>query len=57
LPVPALDGGHLAFFFYEAVAGKPLPLAAQAVLMRFGMSLLLTLMVVVMFFDLSRLIG
>ena len=57
LPVPALDGGHLAFFFYEAIAGKPLPLAAQAVLMRFGMSLLLALMVVVMFFDVSRLIG
>ena len=32
-------------------------LAAQAMLMRIGMSLLLTLMVVVMFFDVNRLIG
>ena len=57
LPIPALDGGHLAFFFYEAIAGRPLPLAAQTMLMRIGMSLLLTLMVVVMFFDVNRLIG
>lgn len=57
LPIPALDGGHLAFFFYEAIVGRPLPLAAQAMLMRVGMSLLLTLMVVVMFFDVSRLLG
>ena len=57
LPVPTLDGGHLAFFFYEAIAGRPLPLTAQAVLMRIGMSLLLTLMVVVMLFDVNRLYG
>ena len=57
LPIPALDGGHLAFFFYEAIAGQPLPLAAQVVLMRIGVSLLLTMMVVVMFFDVNRLIG
>ncbi len=57
LPIPALDGGHLAFFFYEAIAGRPLPLAAQAVLMRIGMTLLLTLMIVVTFFDLDRWFG
>ena len=54
LPVPALDGGHLAFFTYEAVMGKPLPLAVQAFLMRGGMTLLLTLMAFLIFFDFTR---
>ena len=54
LPVPALDGGHLAFFTYEAVMGKPLPLAVQAFLMRGGMTILLTLMAFLIFFDFTR---
>src|SRR5471032_1824293 len=29
LPVPMLDGGHLAMYLYEAVRGKPLGLKAQ----------------------------
>ncbi|MEK9622579.1 MAG: RIP metalloprotease RseP [Candidatus Puniceispirillum sp.] len=54
LPVPALDGGHLAFFTYEALMGKPLPLAVQAFLMRGGMTILLTLMAFLIFFDFTR---
>ena len=30
LPIPVLDGGHLLFYAYEAVARQPLPIAAQA---------------------------
>ena len=56
LPVPVLDGGHLVFFVIEAVLGRPLPLHWQAVLMRGGMALLLSLMVVVTFLDISRLL-
>ena len=25
LPIPALDGGHIAFLFYEIIVGKPAP--------------------------------
>jgi len=55
LPVPALDGGHLAFFIYEAVRGKPLPLGVQAALMRGGITILMTLMLILIVFDVSRL--
>lgn len=54
-PVPMLDGGHLAFYAYEAVAGKPLPEKAQDVGMRIGLAMVLTLFVFVTWNDLSRL--
>ncbi|MGR3759276.1 RIP metalloprotease RseP [Roseobacteraceae bacterium NS-SX3] len=43
-PVPALDGGHLMFYAYEAVAGKPPSDNAMRVLMAFGIAAILTLM-------------
>ena len=55
LPVPALDGGHLAFYIYEAIRGKPLPLAVQAVLMRVGITILMALMLFLIVFDVKRL--
>ena len=57
LPIPALDGGHLVFFFWEAIFGKPLPLAVQGVLLRGGIAILMGLMVVLVAFDLARLVG
>ena len=53
-PIPALDGGHLVFFLIEAVIGKPLPDGVQDILNRLGVSLLLSLMVVVISLDLVR---
>ena len=44
-PVPVLDGGHLVFFAYEAVTGKPPSDAALRVLMSIGLTLILGLMV------------
>lgn len=44
LPVPVLDGGHLAFFAYEAVAGRPPPEAALRILMAIGLAILIALM-------------
>ncbi|WP_299675014.1 RIP metalloprotease RseP [uncultured Roseobacter sp.] len=44
-PVPALDGGHLVFYAYEAVAGKPPSDRALRVLMSIGLATVLTLMV------------
>jgi regulator of sigma E protease len=44
-PIPALDGGHLVFYAYEAVTGKPPSDKALRVLMTFGLASVLTLMV------------
>ncbi|ESW62223.1 MAG: zinc metalloprotease [Rhodobacter sp. CACIA14H1] len=44
-PVPVLDGGHLVFFAWEAVTGKPPTARALRVLMAVGLTAILTLMV------------
>ncbi len=44
-PIPALDGGHLVFYAYEAVTGRPPSDRALRVLMAGGLALVLTLMV------------
>jgi regulator of sigma E protease len=43
-PIPVLDGGHLLFHAYEAVAGKPPSEGALRVFMTVGLTLLLSLM-------------
>ena len=43
-PVPVLDGGHLVFHAYEAVARKPPSDAALRILMSLGIGLIGTLM-------------
>ena len=49
-PIPVLDGGHLVFYAYEAVVGRPPSDRALRVLMSVGLALILTLML----FALSR---
>ncbi len=44
-PVPMLDGGHLLFHAYEAVARKPPSDTALRIMMTIGLALLLSLMV------------
>lgn len=44
-PIPALDGGHLVFYAYEAVVGRPPSDGALRILMGFGIALVLTLMI------------
>lgn len=44
-PVPILDGGHLVFHAYEAVAGRPPSDRALRVLMAAGLSVVITLMI------------
>lgn len=44
-PIPALDGGHLLFYAYEAVAGKPPSDLALRILMAAGIAMILSLMV------------
>ena len=53
-PIPMLDGGHLMFYAYEAVAGKPMPERVQEVGMRIGLSLVLGLFVFVTWNDITR---
>lgn len=55
LPIPALDGGHLAFYAAEAVRRKPLGLRSQEWAYRTGMALVLALMVFVTVNDLVSL--
>ncbi|MEA5534691.1 RIP metalloprotease RseP [Crocosphaera sp. XPORK-15E] len=43
LPLPALDGGQLAFLLFEGLLGKPLPLKLQEGIMQTGLVLLLSL--------------
>ncbi|MFM8007666.1 MAG: site-2 protease family protein, partial [Dolichospermum sp.] len=43
LPLPALDGGQLAFLFIEGLFGKPLPNKIQEGVMQTGLFLLLGL--------------
>ena len=45
-PIPILDGGHLVFYLFEAIRGRPLPPRVQDVGFRIGMTLVLTLMLV-----------
>ncbi|MBS0122861.1 RIP metalloprotease RseP [Thetidibacter halocola] len=44
-PVPVLDGGHLVFYAYEAVSGRPPSDKALRVLMSIGLTVILGLMV------------
>lgn len=57
LPVPVLDGGHLLYYAYEAVAGKPLGARAQAIGFRLGFVLLASLMIFVTWNDINNLLS
>ena len=54
-PIPMLDGGHLMFYAFEAVRGKPLGERAQEYGFRVGLALVVTLMVFATWNDLVQL--
>lgn len=54
LPLPVLDGGHLLFYAYEAVARRPLAAKVQAAGYRVGLALVLGLMLFATWNDLQR---
>lgn len=54
LPIPVLDGGHLLFYAYEAVARRPVGAAVQAASYRVGLALLVGLMLFATTNDLQR---
>jgi regulator of sigma E protease len=55
LPIPILDGGHLLFYAYEAVARKPLGARVQEAGFRIGLALLAGLMLFATWNDLQKL--
>lgn len=54
LPLPALDGGRLLFFGFEAVRGKPIDRQKEGMVHFVGIVLLMILMVVVTWNDIQR---
>ncbi len=57
LPIPVLDGGHLLMFLIEAVKGSAVSETAMLIGQKIGIALLLSLMVVAFYVDLSRVFG
>mgnify|MGYP002725558385 CR=1 FL=1 len=53
-PIPMLDGGHLVFYFFEAILGRPINEKAQEYSFRFGLILVLLLMVFVTWNDIVQ---
>ncbi len=54
-PIPMLDGGHLVFYIYEAVRGRPPSKKAIQAFMSIGLAMVLLLMVFATYNDLMRL--
>ena len=54
-PIPLLDGGHLMFYSFEKILGRPLSQKTQEGFFRIGMLLLLSLMFFATFNDLKDL--
>ena len=54
LPIPVLDGGHLAFLLIESVIGKPVSAKKQEMAYKIGFTILIALMIVVFYNDLVK---
>ena len=54
LPLPALDGGRLLFLLLEAVRGKPIPPEKEGMVHLAGFAVLMFIMILVLFNDISR---
>lgn len=57
LPVPVLDGGHLVYYTAELLRGKPLNQRVQDWGLRFGLAMMLAMMFLAFFNDITRLLG
>lgn len=57
LPLPALDGGRLVFMILEAIRRKPISRKAEGIIHGVGFALLILLMIVVTYNDITRLVG
>ncbi|WP_374666639.1 RIP metalloprotease RseP [Ramlibacter sp.] len=57
LPLPVLDGGHLMYYLWEAVTGRSISDAWMERLQRSGVAVLLVMMSIALFNDVTRLFG
>ena len=57
LPLPVLDGGHLMYYLWEGVTGRPVSDVWLERLQRGGVAILMALMAVALFNDVARLAG
>lgn len=55
LPIPMLDGGHLVYYFIEAIRGKPVSEQVQLIGFKIGMVLLGSMMFLALFNDFMHL--
>jgi regulator of sigma E protease len=55
LPLPVLDGGHLMYYGWEGITGHAVSEAWLSRFQRVGLAMLLVMMSIAMFNDLSRL--
>ena len=57
LPLPVLDGGHLMYYLWEAITGKPVSDMWMERWQRGGVAVLLLMMAIALYNDLNRLFG
>ena len=57
LPLPVLDGGHLMYYLWEGVTGRPVSDAWMERLQQGGVAILVLMMSIALFNDISRLFG
>jgi regulator of sigma E protease len=57
LPLPMLDGGHLMYYIFEALTGRPVSDEWLMRLQRGGIVVLLMMMSVALYNDVARLLG
>lgn len=57
LPLPVLDGGHLMYYLWESISGNPVSECWLEWLQKAGLAVLLVMMSVALFNDVTRLLG
>lgn len=57
LPLPVLDGGHLMYYLWEGITGKPVSDVWMERLQRGGVAVLVSMMAIAIFNDINRLIN
>jgi len=57
LPLPILDGGHLMYYLFEGVTGRPVSELWLERLQRGGVAIMLMMMSLALYNDVARLLG
>jgi regulator of sigma E protease len=57
LPLPVLDGGHLMYYLFEGVTGRPISEPWLDRLQRGGVAIMLMMMTLALYNDMARLLG